>query len=97
MVENHINCKDFHDSCFDACTSKLIEAFKYTLKIYSIAHGVPLLIFKLKQLKSRPYETLVKYFDNVVRSMGFLGSYIMSMRLFHCFVYSRMLGRFSCK
>lgn len=97
QLPNIINCKDFHDDCFKLCTNKFVAAVKYTLKIYGIAHGIPLLIFKLKQLRARPVETLTKYCDNVLRSMGFLGTYIMSMRIFHCYIYSGLLGRFNCK
>lgn len=96
-VNKVINCLDYHDSCSKICFNKLIAVIKYTFKVYTIAHGVPLLIFKLNHLKTRPVEVILKFFDNVLRSMGFLGGYIMSMRLFHCFVYSRLLGRFSCK
>ena len=84
------NCHMFHNNCQTIAINKLIAAIKYTLKIYSITHGLPLLLFKRKDLKNQPVKTLRKYIISVFKSMGFLITYIMSIRLFHCLVFSRL-------
>jgi len=96
-MEGRIDCQDFHDDCFKTCSTKLIDAIKYTSKLYAIAHGAPLLIFKFKELKARPIQTLYRLADSIVRSMGFLCGYIMTIRIFHCYVFSKLLHRFNCK
>ena len=58
--------------------------------MYSVAHGVPLILFKLKHLKARPKEVIIKYLNNIIRSMCFLGSYIMAIRLSHCYLYQNI-------
>lgn len=68
-----INCNHWHDSYFEINLTKLIVALKYTFTVYTVVHGVPLTLFKLKYLKTRPKEALLKYLNNIIRSMSFLG------------------------
>lgn len=92
-----IDCRQYHDSCELSVINKLIQALKYTFKIYSFAHGIPMIIFKNKEILSKPIESITKLIDSILRSMCFLSTYIISIRIFHCYVYSKLLGRFDCK
>jgi hypothetical protein len=95
-METIQNCKLYHDNCEKALLIKLIQALKYTFKVYALTHGVPILIFKLKELKKSPVESLKKYLIAVACSMFFLSGYIMSIRSFHCYIHSRPWGKYSC-
>lgn len=91
------DCHEFHENCGLEFYRKLIQALQYTFKIYSFAHGIPMIIFKNKELISKPIDSLKKLIDSILRSMCFLSTYIVSIRFFHCFIYSKLLGRFDCK
>lgn len=92
-VENVIDCKLFHESCFDLCSAKIFKTLKYTAKVYMFAHGIPLIIFKLKQLKVKPKETLYNLLISILKSMGFFSTYILSIRFFHCLYHYRLMGK----
>jgi hypothetical protein len=65
---------------------KLIAVLKYTSKIYSIVHGVPILIFskKRQELMKDPKSVILKFLTKVLQSMSFLGTFILSMRALTC-------------
>ena len=85
-----LNCNLYHDSCKQAAINKLLDAIRYTLKIYSLTHGLPLILFRRKDLKYNPLLTIRKYLISILKSMSFLCVYIMAIRMFHCLVYSKL-------
>ncbi len=92
-----LSCLPYHDNCNKVIFDKLISALKFTSKVYLVTHGAPIILFKFKELMKRPVQVIKKYIDSVLRSMGFLTGYIMTCRIFHCFVYSKLLKRMDCK
>ena len=96
-MDNFDFCKHYHDDCVKMQFVKLKSALNYTLKVYSITHGIPLLLFKYKEFQNKPFETIKKYIISVLKSMGFLSTYIMSIRFFMCYVFSKFLGEITCK
>ena len=92
-----ISCTPFHDNCPKLILEKLIRALKYTSKVYLLTHGAPILLFKFKELKNKPIQVIKNYLSIVIKSMGFLCGYILTCRIFHCYVYGKLLGRINCK
>jgi hypothetical protein len=66
----------------------------FTLKVYTIVHGAPIIAFskKRKQFMEKPIETLKRLIIKILGSMCFLGGFIMSMRTFFCL--ARFRGKF---
>ena len=70
---------------------KTMAVFLSLLKINVPIHVIPLLIFKLKDLKGKPVRTLIKLVYNIIKSMMFLTSFVSSIHLLQCYgesVYS---------
>ena len=90
-----MDCTMFHDSCLQALLKKVIDVSKYTLKIYTIAHGLPALIFKNKELLKNPTSFFAKLIPSILKSCGFLSGFVLSMRIFHCYIHYRLVGKFT--
>lgn len=65
---------------------KLIAVLKYTSKIYSIVHGVPILLFskKRQELMKDPKSVILRFLKKVLQSMSFIGTFIVSGRILIC-------------
>jgi hypothetical protein len=57
---------------------------KYTFKVYSIAHGVPLMLYKRKEIFLNPKQSLKSLMISILKSMGFFSGFIMAMRAISC-------------
>ncbi len=79
-----MSCYDYHSSCIQQNINKIGSTFKYVLKMYSIAHGIPTLIFRWNELKTQPLKTLYHLLVRMLKSMGFLGGFIISCRVVTC-------------
>ena len=79
-----MSCYDFHENCLTQICNKSVSTFKYVLKVYTLAHGLPTLIFKWNNLKRYPLKTIYELVIKIIKSMGFLGGFIMGCRLVTC-------------
>jgi hypothetical protein len=61
--------------------AKTVAVFLSLLKINVPIHVIPLLIFKLKELRGSPARTLLKLLLNVMKSMLFLTSFVSSIHI----------------
>jgi hypothetical protein len=76
--------------------AKTVAVFLSLLKINVPIHVIPLIFFKLKELKGRPARTLLKLLLNIMKSMLFLTSFVSSIHILQCYgeaVYSRSTRR----
>jgi hypothetical protein len=76
--------------------AKTVAVFLSLLKINIPIHVIPLLIFKLKELRGSPARTLLKLLLNVMKSMLFLTSFVSSIHILQCYgesVYSSSTRR----
>jgi len=67
--------------------SKIIKGLLYSLKVYFIAHALPTLLFKYKQLKSEPKETLRKLLIRIGWSVCFFSGFIYLVRTTACILH----------
>ncbi len=58
--KNYMECFNYHDSCslailsiFALLLAKMIKSMKYSLKMYTITNIIPLILFKLKDYKTK--------------------------------------------
>lgn len=58
-----------------------MAVFLSLLKINVPIHVIPMLIFKLKELRGSPARTLLKLLLNVMKSMLFLTSFVSSIHI----------------
>jgi hypothetical protein len=61
--------------------AKTVAVFLSLLKINVPIHVIPMLIFKLKELRGSPARTLLKLLLNVMKSMLFLTSFVSSIHI----------------
>lgn len=91
-LNNHYNCNEFHESCFQLSAERLITMIKYTLKMYSFVHCVPL-IFKYKKVKDDFYQTLKETLIKIARSVAFMSLTVVLCRISTCLV-SKIFGKY---
>lgn len=70
------SCAHYHeDACLLPQLQKLAGVMKNTSKLYFLAHLIPVLLFKRKNLKNSPGKTIFKLITGWMRSMAFIGQY----------------------
>lgn len=68
----YVSCQNFHfGSCETKALNRMGKMIKFFLTLYGPAHLLPVLIFKLKKLRTDPIPILTHVFQNIVRSVSF--------------------------
>lgn len=81
-----IPCTYIHEgSCLHCALEKFIVVFKIASKFYLPIHLIPLVIFKLKKLKTEPLNVIKSFLKNMLKSIMFMSSYIAVFRYGLCF------------
>ena len=79
------HCNHFHDNdCTLPQLLKAVNVIKSTGKLYFVIHLVPLLLFKRKALRRRPFKMAFKLVLGWLRSMVFISSYAFFSRRGWC-------------
>jgi len=86
-----MSCYDFHENCPLQIFHKAISTFKYVLRVYAIAHGIPTILFRWKKLTNEPKKTILELLIKMAKSMGFLGGFILGCRVVAC-CYCNLTG-----
>jgi hypothetical protein len=82
----YVPCSQFHEgSCEMHALKRLLLIFPKGLKVYGPVHLIPLLIFKFKQLRTAPKETLLKFLVGLLRSIGFVSCYMSLEKVAECY------------
>jgi len=87
-----MSCHDYHNGCLIQIFHKLVSSIKYVFKVYTFVYGVPTILFNWKKIINEPLKTFKDFALKVIRSMGFLGGYIMVCRVVAC-TYHNLTGR----
>ena len=87
------HCKDLHShTCeFDAI-QRFFIVFKNSLKFYGPIHLIPILIFKLKKMKTEPLKVIKGYLKNVSKSCMFLATYMTLLKYGLC-LFKNIMGQ----
>eukprot|EP00347_Sterkiella_histriomuscorum_P000202 403376789 len=98
MSGKKYGCQAYHinSTCNQRIWEKFHIVFMKLLKINLPIHIIPLLLFKLKQLKQKPIQTFLKLVFNLVRSAMFLTSFVLSIFMVQCYG-SRLFPNLSIK
>ena len=89
-MSSQIFCHAYHNSCVEYNFLKLFKGLLYSTKVYTLAHAIPTIIFKWKQLKLNTKDTIVRLLVKISRSVLFFTGFIQGVRLFAC-IFHRFL------
>lgn len=82
----YVPCSQMHEgSCEIHALKRFFVMVPKALKVYGPVHLVPLLLFKLKQLRSNPKEASLKFLLGLVRSMAFISTYMSLEKIAECY------------
>ena len=83
---NH-SCQGYHfgGTCNDRMRLKTLKVMKGLTRINIPIHIIPALLFKLKQITQNPAGFSVKLVINILRSVMFLTSFVMSIHMIQCY------------
>ena len=70
-----------HSPFVDFMARVVGRQMEFTWKVYLTIHIIPILIFKRKQLKKKPFRTFLKFLKNYAKSMGFITFYCTFFKL----------------
>ena len=86
MVEDgFIECKDLHEfSCEYATFRRFFGVLKLSYLYYIPIHYIPMIIFKWKRLIKDPIGTIKKTTKNYLKSLLFMGLYIIIIKYLIC-------------
>ena len=80
-----IHCRDIHDgTCEQEATRRFLAVFKLALKFYLPIHLVPTLIFKWKQLRTKPGSVAKHFIIAFLKSVMMLSVYCTIFRYLLC-------------
>lgn len=86
-------CKDFHDSCTSLLLEKSVIMVKYTLKLYSLYHILPYILFK--KYKNKQFKEIIKeLIIKIIRSAAYMSSFVLTLRATLCLI-SNSLGKYN--
>jgi hypothetical protein len=72
------------ESCFGYFIEKFLMGLKNTLNLYLAVHILPVLIFRIKQLKADPKKIIYRALNNLICSSMFLSTEIAFTRFGPC-------------
>ena len=76
-----IDCAHIHDhSCELNTLVRSLGSFKYALRIYGLIHVLPAVVFRGKELRKNPLESLKQIVFNILKSCFMMVSYLMAYR-----------------
>lgn len=73
------NCYHSNISCNTRIKQKFLVVMVALLKINVPIHVIPAVLFKIKDFKERPIRTFKKLLINLVKSVVFLTTFVMSI------------------
>ncbi|PRP80383.1 hypothetical protein PROFUN_11981 [Planoprotostelium fungivorum] len=78
-----VDCRVIHGGVADSCHGNTIvrwgRSFYQSLMIYLPVHFIPLLLFRMKELKTSPFSLMFHTLMSVVRSASFLSTFVASI------------------
>lgn len=81
----NLSCDHYHDySCFVSMLERVEHQFLSSYKVYGMVHVFLLLAFRRKKLRSMPGHTLKQFFKGLAKSIAFLTTYGIWMKIFMC-------------
>mmetsp|Transcript_6825 Transcript_6825/g.12347 ORF Transcript_6825/g.12347 Transcript_6825/m.12347 type:complete len:201 (+) Transcript_6825:2964-3566(+) len=82
----YVPCSAVHEgSCEVHALKRILLILPKALKVYGPVHLVPLIVFRLKQLKNSPKETTIKFLVGLCRSMAFISTYMSLEKFAECY------------